>query len=83
MLLVVSKRLFSTHVPALFGCNVRCNLKKVRYDNKNFDLFIGPVDVTQIAANFVSSKADVIIRMRGLPFNSKESEVVSCLHPLH
>ncbi|XP_020603287.1 epithelial splicing regulatory protein 1-like isoform X1 [Orbicella faveolata] len=36
----------------------------------------GPVDVTQIAANFVSNKADVIIRMRGLPFNTKETEVI-------
>ncbi|XP_027051979.1 epithelial splicing regulatory protein 1-like isoform X2 [Pocillopora damicornis] len=36
----------------------------------------GPVDVTQIAANFVSNKAEVIIRMRGLPFNSKESDVI-------
>ena len=41
-------------------------------------LLLGPVDVTQIAANFVSNKADVIIRMRGLPFNTKETEVVSC-----
>ena len=38
---------------------------------------LGPVDVTQIAANFVSSKADVIIRMRGLPFDTKETNVVS------
>lgn len=42
-------------------------------------LLLGPVDVTQIAANFVSNKADVIIRMRGLPFNTKETEVVSSL----
>lgn len=40
---------------------------------------LGPVDVTQIAANFVSNKADVIIRMRGLPFNTKETEVVSSI----
>lgn len=36
---------------------------------------IGPLDVTQIAANFVSSKAEVIIRMRGLPFSTKASDV--------
>ncbi|XP_067054546.1 epithelial splicing regulatory protein 1-like isoform X2 [Acropora muricata] len=36
----------------------------------------GPVDVTQIAANFVSNKAEVIIRMRGLPFHTKEADVV-------
>ena len=39
----------------------------------------GPIDVTQIASNFVSNKAEVIIRMRGLPFNTKESDVVSLL----
>jgi len=39
----------------------------------------GPVDVTQIAANFVSNKAEVIIRMRGLPFHTKETDVVSSL----
>lgn len=36
----------------------------------------GPVDVTQIAANFVSNKAEVIIRMRGLPFHTKEGDVI-------
>lgn len=43
-------------------------------------MFIGPVDVTQIAANFVSNKAEVIIRMRGLPFHTKEADVVSFHH---
>ena len=41
------------------------------------NIFLGPVDVTQIAANFVSNKAEVIIRMRGLPFHTKEGDVVS------
>ncbi|KAK3707994.1 hypothetical protein QZH41_010742 [Actinostola sp. cb2023] len=36
----------------------------------------GPIDVTQIAANFVSTKADVIVRMRGLPFSTKPSDIV-------
>lgn len=43
-------------------------------------MFLGPVDVTQIAANFVSNKAEVIIRMRGLPFHTKEADVVSFHH---
>ncbi|XP_032220211.2 epithelial splicing regulatory protein 1 [Nematostella vectensis] len=36
----------------------------------------GPMDVTQIAANFVSTNAEVIIRMRGLPFSTKAADVV-------
>lgn len=45
-------------------------------------MFLGPVDVTQIAANFVSNKAEVIIRMRGLPFHTKEGDVVSFNHKI-
>ena len=43
----------------------------------SFFSFPGPIDVTQIAANFVSTKADVIVRMRGLPFSTKPSDIVS------
>ena len=50
----------------------------------NFDEFwlsvtsyLGPMDATNIAANFVANKAEVIIRVRGLPFSAKPSEVVS------
>lgn len=35
------------------------------------------MDATNIAANFVANKAEVIIRVRGLPFSAKPSEVVS------
>lgn len=35
------------------------------------------MDVTHTAATFVANKAEVIIRVRGLPFSAKTSEVVS------